>query len=244
MTTLDENRIPQVPSECGPFLDRLQLVLDGDLPAAAIDADVHAASCGACRERIAAARLMVGALATSAAPSVPSGLTDSILVAVREDRYARIRRRSFATAGGAAIAIAASVLLLAWFTSQPSKPVPLGPLNSPDQARLDPKPPVAPEPRPVRLGDEFSRVGQALLDAPNPFTAPGTGGTGVLGKFADSISLPAVRPTGFEPARDALAELPDAARSGLEPVTSTTQKAFARLLRDVGGMQVSARPKS
>lgn len=244
MTTRDENPIPQVPAGCAPLLDRLQLVLDGDLPASALDVDAHAATCGACRERMAAARLMLGTLATSAAPSVPSGLTDSIFVAVREDRYSRIRRRSYTIAGGAAIAIAASVLLLAWFTSQPSKPVPLGPLNGPDQARLQPKPPVAPEPRPVRLGDEFSRVGQALLDTPNPFTGPGTGGTDVLGKFTDSISLPAARPTGFEPTRDALAELPDAARSGLEPVTSTTQKAFARLLRDVGGMQVSTRPKS
>jgi hypothetical protein len=243
MTTRDENPIPQMPPECALIVDRLQLVLDGALSASSLDAQAHAASCDACRERIAAARLLVGALASRTVPGIPSGLTDSILAGVREDHYARIRRRSYAVAGGIAIAIAASVLLLAWFTSQPRKPgVPEGPSHLLDQAHVQPNPPVAPEPRPVRLGDEFSRVGQALLDTPNPFTGPTAGGTGVLGKLTDSISLPAG--PGFEPTRDALAELPDAARSGLEPVTSTTQKAFARLLRDVGGVQVSTRPKS
>ena len=44
----------------------------------------------------------------------------------------------------------------------------------------------------------------------------------------------------FEPATNALADLPEAARASFEPVTSTTQKAFVRLLRDMGGIQVSA----
>jgi hypothetical protein len=241
MTTRDENPIPQMPAECALLVDRLQLVLDGALPASALDVDAHAVSCDACRERIAAARLMLGVLATPTTPSIPSGLTNSILAAVREDRYARIRRRSYAVSGGIAIAIAASVLLLAWFTSQTGEGVvPEHPMKLRDQARVQPNPSVAPEPRPVRLGDEFSKVGQALLDTPNPFAGPTAGGTSVLGKL--TISLPAG--PGFEPTRDALAELPDAARSGLEPVTSTTQKAFARLLRDVGGVQVSTRPKS
>jgi hypothetical protein len=242
MTTRDENPIPQVPHGCAPLMDRLQLVLDGALPSSALDFDAHAASCDACRERINAARLMLGVLASTAPPTIPSGLAHSILAAIREDRFVRIRHRSYTIAGGAAIAIAASVLLLAWFTSQLREPI--VPLNAPDQAYVQPNPPLAPEPRPIRLGDEFSRVGQALLDTPNLFAGPVTGGPGILGRITDSISLPAGGPAGFEPTRVALADLPDAARSGLEPVTSTTQKAFARLLRDVGGVQVSTRPKS
>jgi hypothetical protein len=46
------------------------------------------------------------------------------------------------------------------------------------------------------------------------------------------------------PAAVSIAELPAAARTGLEPVTGTTQKAFTRLLRDVGVFQTTARPKS
>ncbi len=228
---------------CAPLMERLQLVLDGALPASALDGDVHAATCTDCRERITAARLLLGVLAESPPPSIPSGLTDSILAAVREDRNARTRSRSYAVAGGAAIAIAASLLLATWIWNRNEKHDPPTGLRSGAVLVQKPSDPsVAPEPRPIRLGDEFSKVGQALLDAPNPFAGPGTGGPGVFERL--TISLPAARPAGFEPARDALAELPDAARSGLEPVTSTTRKAFARLLRDVGGMQVSARPKS
>ena len=40
----------------------------------------------------------------------------------------------------------------------------------------------------------------------------------------------------LEPARKSLAELPVAARAGLEPVTGTAEKAFARFLRDVGSV--------
>jgi hypothetical protein len=246
MTRRDEISVPQVPPRCAPLMDRLQLVLDGAMPSSALDIDAHAAGCDACRERIAAARLMLDVLATPAAPSTPPGLTDSILAAVREDRYVRIRRRSYAVAGGAAVAIAASVLLLTWLTSPHRQSIVLDhPMRIQDQAHVQLNAPVAPEPRQIRLGDEFSRVGQALLDTPKAFTSPTTGGPGVvLGRITDSISLPTGRPAGFEPTRDALAELPQAARSGLEPVTSTTQKAFARLVRDVGGVQVSTRPKS
>lgn len=243
MTTRDENPIPQMPPECALLVDRLQPVLDGAVPASALDADPHAASCDTCRERIAAARLLLGVLATPTVPCVPTGLTNSILTAIREDRFTRLRRQSYAVAGGIGIAIAASLLLATWLLTRGVKDdPPTGIHVDPDLARQ--QPPIAPEPRPVRLGDEFSRMGQALLDTPNPFAGPAAGGSGVLGKLTNSISIPAGTPQGFEPTRDALAELPDAARSGLEPVTSTTQKAFARLLRDVGGVQVSTRPKS
>ena len=60
----------------------------------------------------------------------------------------------------------------------------------------------------------------------------------MLSKLTDALTRPP--PAGrLEPARKSLADLPDAARAGLEPVTGTAQKAFARLLRDVGAVQVS-----
>jgi hypothetical protein len=77
-----------------------------------------------------------------------------------------------------------------------------------------------------------------------PIADPVLGAPGVLDWFTGTVSLPAGPPASFEPTRDALVELPGAARTGLEPVTSTTQKAFARLLRDVSSMQISTKTKS
>src|SRR5262245_36996490 len=112
MTEPDINADLPVPPVCRPTVDRLQLVLDGALPAAALDADAHATACPACRARIAAARLVLSALAAPGGFPIPSGLTDGILSAVREDCYARIRRRSYAVAVGVAVALAASLLLV------------------------------------------------------------------------------------------------------------------------------------
>jgi len=245
MTDRNPNTPAPLAPACGPTMERLQLVLDGELPAAALDTDPHPVLCSACLARIAAARLMQSALAAPAEVSVPSGLTDSILAAVRENRFTRIRRRSYAVAAGLAASLAASVLLMGWINSQSHQP-PIQPLPriSLDVARDQPQPPTAPEPRPVRLGDEISRVGQALMDTSKPITEPASGAPRVLSMIAESLTPPMGPMAEFEPARTALADLPDAARTGLEPVTLTTQKAFARLLRDMGGVQVSPKPKS
>ena len=197
-------------------------------------------ACPACRERIAAARLLLSALAAPPEPvPLPAGMTDAILSAAREDRYARVRRRTYAVATGVLVALAASFLLVAWLTKpEPQPPVPV---RAPDMAKD--QPPVAPEPRPVRLGDELSKFEQALRGTPKPITEPVGTAPQVLAKLTGTLTRPAEPAAEFEPARAALAELPDAARAGLEPVTGTAQKAFSRLLRDVGAVQVS-KPKS
>ena len=94
-----------------------------------------------------------------------------------------------------------------------------------------------------RFGSETSSPRSARRCSTPPTRSPGRPPAGPA-CWESSRSHCRPDAPGFEPTRDALAELPDAARSGLEPVTSTTQKAFARLLRDVGGVQVSTRPKS
>ena len=239
---MTESNHDRIAPNCASTVELLQQALDGDVPAAALDADPHASTCAACRERIATARLLVAALAVPIRPAVPSGLTDSILVAVQEDRFAHIRRRSYVVAGLIA-ALAASVLFLIW---QQSPPAPVGGNHErePDRVQVQPEPPIAPEPRPIRIGDEFARVGQALIETSKPITEPAVEAPAVLGLITGSLARPVSPATGFEPARTVLVELPDAARTGLEPVAETTQKAFARLLRDMGGIQVSARPKS
>lgn len=246
MTDRNANAPVLLEPACGPTMERLQLVLDGELSAGVLDADPHPAECAACRARLAAARLVQSVLTAPVGPSVRAGLTDSILAAVRQDRFTHLRNRSYAVAGGIVVAIAASVFLLSWFSVPAAQPgIEQWNLRiSPEVARGLSNPPTAPEPRPVRLGDEISRVGQALMDTSKPITEPAAGAQRVLSMIAESLTRPMEPMAEFEPARTALADLPDAARTGLEPVTSTTQKAFARLLRDMGGVQVNPKPKS
>jgi hypothetical protein len=241
MTVPSDNAISPVPTDCDRSMDRLQRLLDGELPVSAFDCDPHAASCQVCRERIAAARIVLGTLASSMPATPPRGLSEAILAAVDEDRFAQRRRRSFVVAGAAVIAIAASILVTAWMANpgvQPEQPP--GMANSPDVAKVLPQ---APEPRPARLSEEFARVGQAIMDSSKPITEPVAGAPALLDILGESFALPAGPSPGFEPARDALAELPAAARTGLEPVTWTTQRAFARLMRDIGTVQVRTDPK-
>jgi anti-sigma factor RsiW len=230
-----------VPPACVPTVERLQLVLDGEALIDAIDADPHLAACAACRERVAAARLVSTVLASRSDRTVPGHLTDTILAAVSEARTATIRRKSFAISGGVALALAASVLLLVWaFKSNPEPIVPLGVKSAPETVKI---PSVAPEPRPIRIGDEFSKVGQALRDTSKPITEPAASAPQVISLLTGSLKRPLRSVAEFEPAKS-IADLPDAARIGFEPITATTQKAFARLMRDVGGVQVSTKPKS
>jgi hypothetical protein len=227
---------------CRPTVERLQAVLDGELPADALDADPHPTVCAACRERIAAARMLISVLATAAPTPVPTGMNERILRAVTEDRYSRIRRRAYVYSGGAALAIAATILLVGWLTNSPNPlPVPVLPY-SPDIAKGLP---TAPEPRPakpIRLGDEFSKAGNALRDVPKSITDSTSAAPELFAAVSDAFTRPMSAVVDMDPPSSTLSDIPDAARTGLEPVTDTAQKAFTRLIHDVGGMQLGARP--
>lgn len=238
MTEPDLNaELPILPA-CQATVDRMQLVLDGELLAAVLDAESHTLDCAACRERIAAARLLLSVFTVPAESSFPSGMTNGILSAVREDRYARIRRRSYSLAAGIGAALVASLMLIAWFNkTSPQPEVPFLPRPLPDMSH------VAPEPRPVRIGDEFSKVGQAILGTSKPIMEPVVAAPQMFTKLTDTLTLPAAPAGEFELARRSITDLPDAARTGLEPVTGTAQKAFSRLMRDFSAVQVN-KPKS
>ena len=63
MTERGDHPILPVPPGCADLMDRLQLVLDGELSASVLEPDAHVASCRACRERMIAAKLMLKAVA-------------------------------------------------------------------------------------------------------------------------------------------------------------------------------------
>jgi hypothetical protein len=236
---------------CRPTVDRIQLVLDGELEANAIEDDPHPGTCPACRERIATARLVLSVLASPEPVTIPSGMTERIVTAVREDRYSRIRRRSYAVALGVLATLAASVALMSWLAEPPPGPVPV-PLKHDMLVQLMPE--VAPAPRavvaeakPLRIGDELTKAGLALREAPRAITEPASAAPDLFAKLSDAITRP-IEPMPLEltSARSTLAELPDVALTGLEPLTDTAQKAFSRLKRDVGivNVNVNVKPKS
>ena len=94
----------------------------------------------------------------------------------------------------------------------------------------------------MRLGDEINKAEKALLGSSKPITEPAAIAPQVLAKLTDVLTRPSAPAVELNPARVVLIELPEAARSGLQPVTATTQKAFARLLRDVALVQIASKP--
>ena len=159
---------------------------------------------------------------------MPASLTNAILAGVRADRQMRSRRRAFAFVGG--FAAAAAVVFAVWF-NQP-KPVELA-KEVPVQPRLLPAVP------PMRVNEELAKAGEALRESTRTITEPAASAPRVFAALTDSLLKAPAAPVGIDlgPAGRSLSEIPDAARSGLEPVTGTAQKAFNRLLRDVTSMQ-------
>ena len=170
-----EPEIP-VPPVCGPTMDRLNSSSTANCrpphstPTRTRPRARRAASASPPRE------LLLSVLAAPRNCLFPPGLADRILSAVREDRYARIRaallrrcgrrrpspspRRSCCSRGG-------------YEHRLRRRSVPLGPTR-----RLRTWRHVAPEPRPLRIGDEFAKVGQAILGSSKPITEPAASARG------------------------------------------------------------------
>ncbi len=235
-----------IPPECRATVARIQSALDGDADALATDA--HATACAACRERVRAARVLLSVLATPAEPvAVPTGFADRVVKAMWEDRHVRTRRGVYKAV--AYFALAAAILIAAFTIFNPprrnSEPPWLPkPRETAKPTEVAPAPrektPPAPEARPIRFGEAVANTGQAIRDTPRPFAESVAVAPKVFDVLTGPFRLPAPpadpMANALEPARKSLAELPVAARAGLEPVTGTAEKAFARFLRDVGSV--------
>jgi hypothetical protein len=97
----------------------------------------------------------------------------------------------------------------------------------------------------MRINDEIAKAGGALRDSSRTITEPAASGPKVFAPFTNALTRLPVNPgaADLEPARRSLAEIPVAAAAGLEPVTDSAQKAFNRLLKDVG-LVSPGKPKS
>jgi hypothetical protein len=240
-----------VPPACRQSTVLLQRVCDNELPASSLDTDSHLAVCSVCRERIAAAKHVLAALSSPIDATTPQpNLTDKIVAAVLGNFeitcQTRLRRRVYTLSGG--LAIAAGLLLAVWYvwvrdgnrSAHESETVKAPAPRTEPIANSEPE--TTPVQRPVRLGDEFYKAEQALLGSSKPITEPVAVAPQVLAKLTDALTRPSGHVPEPEAAGFSLLEIPDAARSGFQPVASTTQKAFARLLHDVGAVQISAKP--
>ncbi len=228
------------PPACGPTLAAVQRVLDGAETVAVLDADAHAAGCADCRARVGEARVLLAALALPTEPvAVPARFADGVLAALKADRRERRRRRLLLSVGGGLAVAAAVVVAVVLLNRTPNEPAFV------EQPSAVPTP-QAPAPRPVRVSAELAKAGDAIRESSRPLAEPVAAAPKVVAGIAEAIIPPMPAPVNDDVPLVAasLAELPAAARTGLEPVTGTTQKAFNRFLRDVGVFQTSARPKS
>lgn len=232
--------IDEPPAACAPTRAAVQRVLDGAESVAVLDADAHVMACAECRGRVAEARVLLAALVLPAEPvAVPARFTNDVLFALKADRRARRRQRLLLSVGGGLAVAAAVVVAVVLLNRTPDKPAFV------EQPPVVVPAPEAPAPRPVRVSAELAKAGDALRESSRPL-AEAAAAPKALAGIAEAILPPMGMPVNDDvtPVAASLAELPAAARTGLEPVTGTTQKAFNRFLRDVGVFQTSARPKS
>ncbi|HUR54626.1 MAG TPA: hypothetical protein VMZ71_10875 [Gemmataceae bacterium] len=223
------------PPECGPTVERLQAALDaGDVRE--LPADPHALVCATCRGRIRAARLLLAALANPEPVALPPNFADRVLADVRP----ATRSRNWRVVVAGAMGLAAAVLVAVWTTGKLTPPS--------DELKLielvgHVPAPTAPPPKPLRISDEIARAGQAILDTARPITEPASTAPRMFASLSNPFVMAAPPAVDLEPARRSLADIPDAARAGFEPIAGSASKALARLVRDVSAVQ-PGKPKS
>jgi hypothetical protein len=95
-------------------------------------------------------------------------------------------------------------------------------------------PAVVEQPAPTKVRDQLAEAGAALESLTRETTDKAVGPTMILLDSAARATAPAdPSPLADDPTL-ALASLPSAARSSLDPITTTTRRAMTRLLKDVG----------
>jgi hypothetical protein len=239
----------QPPAACAGFVALVQRFLDGELDPAALEAHRHTATCLECRALAAAARALSSCLASGPGgtdisvcaengtqtemsvplnANLPPGLADRITAAAMRDYRVRRRRRRAALTLAASVVIAGAAYLLL-------------PANADAPAIVQSQPPA---PEAPRVADRVADAGDALAaltrHAADQTVAPARH----LVPPAESVSWPSAElPPVVDPAVESLAEMPDAARSGFEPMANTTRRAVNLFLRDVGFGQAD-KPRS
>lgn len=215
---------------CSDYQDWLQHRFDGEPLTDHAEMDRHLSECLTCREwQLAARRLEEGLrLLTPLAP--PAGLSNRIATQVlAEQRRTRRFRQRVLTA----VAVAAGLLMLAWFGypwwTATNSPV------IPDAANtvVEMRPPELPPPTPS-LNDSIAEAGSAVVSLAKKTTDGTLEQTRLL--WPDPIPAPTLLTTDtlqqtFDPSAQGLRELEQGVSSGVEPVTSSLRRWGGMVLR-------------
>jgi hypothetical protein len=220
-----------LPTDCAAFEAVVQRVLDRDLGSEALEVP-HVAECADCRALAASAKLLAAGLdRLGGVPQVELARTDRIAAAATWDY--RVRRRATWVGRAATVALAASILVAAILYG------PWAGRNQPDVVR-GPEP--LPEPAPERVADRVADAGSALASITRKATDQALTPTRNLIPPPESVTLPEPElATTVEPAAESLAAMPQAAKSGIEPMTTGARRAVSLFLRDTG---IAPKPKS
>ena len=246
--------IPCPPSpECLAFDKRLEQLLDRERSLDSEDLS-HAQHCARCSHRWAETRLFLAALdqlRTDTDTEVPPGFTERVLAQVHRSRpAAREYRRS--VLAPALVAIAASLLLgvmlfRPWQDLVPphvGKPTEMAAIPPASETTMPLASTTVRQDSPTRVVEPLDELRAEWGTVLSRFTRQSAVDALAPARSLIRSDTPAeTGPTtgsGTEPMPgvEALTAVPDAARSGLEPLASTAQRAFQLFLRDVGQVAV------
>jgi hypothetical protein len=223
---------------CSTYQDLLQRRLDGVGPEAPDDVRRHLAECPECRALDAAAGRLREGLRLLTLPYPPPDLGRRVLGRVVADRLARRRRRRRV---GAALALAAGVLVALGVRLFGPFGKPPGPVEGPSPVAKVP----APKDEPVALKDSAARAGTAVASLATR-TADETVGEGrllipvVVGPLPEELDLqPALKAT-----TRSLGEASANVSAGFEPVTNSAPRALRLALRGLPPMGGTDKPGS
>jgi anti-sigma factor RsiW len=207
---------------CQDVQEVLQADFDGDArPPTAALAD-HLVTCAACKRLHTASQRLRRGLNWLAPPSVPAGLLDRVVAAVRTDRRHRQRQR-FRLAG--ALALAASVLVIALagqMLPQPASPPSARPAEASIRETVN------------EASYAVARLTERTVDQAVDHTR------GLLPTMDDSL-LPMELPAPLEP--PSLAGAGQGVSAGLEPLADSARRAFALFRRDLPPLGLEKKPE-
>ena len=210
-------------AECERIAALVTRVLDRETSAETLTNDSHLVECAACRDMVATVEQF-----TLPTPKPSMLFTERVVRAA--DRDFRQRRRTRWMVRSGAMALAASVMVAV---------VAMKPWAAkPNEIVQVPVPEVKTIVKPVKIEQSFAEAGSAFVS--------------ITRKATDQSLAPAVN---WIASRDAnvpaertetssLANLPNAAKDGIEPIANTTKRAFNLFVRDVAGLTATGKMKS